>query len=447
MHIKIICFTCYIYNTNLATAMLHTIRWKIGLLMFLGILINYLDRVNISQSILIITKTFQFSALQKGWVLSAFAIGYVLAMMIGGYVVSRLGARAALTAAGVLLALASVGCGLSTGFISLLVCRFLIGVFEAPVYPAFASIAGTWFPKNERAKAIGLFDIGSYMGIASATLVIGFLLTKFNWGISFIFSGACTLAWALVWYAYFRDNPANHPNISARETALVTGSATTTEQTTAKTSWLKYLGNKKVIGISIGFFCFNYLKSFYLTWLPTYMVEAKGIKLLSYSLVGSIPVIFAVVGEVITAFIIDRFIAKGYSPTYVKKLPICLGLILSTVIIFSLFTTNFIAITTLLTISYIFLVSASVSIWSIPQELAINKQDIAIIGSIQNTFSNISGIVAPIITGYLYGATGSFLWPFILSIILSLVGAFSYWVIAGELTVIKASPKLPSPVV
>jgi len=441
MHIKIICFTRYIYNTNLAIAMLYTIRWKIGLLMFLGILINYLDRVNISQSILIISKTFQFTALQKGWVLSAFASGYVLAMMVGGYLVSKLGARVALTAAGTLLALASVGCGLSTGFVSLLVFRFLIGVFEAPVYPAFASIAGTWFPKNERAKAIGLFDIGSYMGIASATLVIGFLLTNFNWGVSFIFSGACTLVWALVWYAYFRDNPARHPRISHREVETIAGNNTVTGLATAKTPWLKYLTNKKVIGISVGFFCFNYLKSFYLTWLPTYMVEAKGIKLLSYSLVGSIPVIFAVIGEIITAFIIDRFIAKGYNPTYVKKLPVCAGLILSTVIIFSLFTTNFIAIITLLTISYIFLVSASVSIWSIPQELATAKQDIAIIGSIQNTFSNISGIVAPIITGYLYGKTGSFLWPFILSIILSLVGAFSYWVIAGELTVVSFARK------
>ena len=166
------------------------------------------------------------------------------------------------------------------------------------------------------------------------------------------------------------------------------------------------------------------------------MVETKGIKLLSFGLVGSIPIVFAIVGEIFTAYTIDRLIAKGLPPTYVKKLPVCLGMILSTVIIFSLFTTNIILIFILLTASYIFLVSGSVGIWSIPEELAATKKEISVIGSIQNTFSNIAGIIAPVVTGYFYGTTGSFLIPFVISIILSLVGAASYWKITGQLTVI-----------
>jgi len=416
--------------------MLATVRWKIGLLMFFGILINYLDRVNISQSILVITKHgFPLTEVQKGWVLSAFSIGYVAIMMVGGYLVFKLGARIALTVSTILLALASVGCGLSIGFISLLVCRFLIGIFEAPIYPAFASIAGIWFPKRERVKAIGLFDIGSYTGIGVASLVIVFLITRFSWQASFILSGALTFLWAVIWYFYYRDSPSSHPNISKSE--IVTIGNNVQQQSNAKTPWLQYLRNRKVVGISIGFFCFNYLKNFYLTWLPTYMVEAKGIKLPSYGFVGSLPIMFAILGEIITAYIIDKLIAKGHPATRVKKLPICAGMMLSTVIIFSLFTTNMVTIITLLVISYVFLVSASVGIWSIPEELAQSKNEIAIIGSIQNTFSNIAGIVAPVITGYLYGKTGSFLLPFILSVIISLIGAGSYWKVVGELTFIK----------
>jgi ACS family glucarate transporter-like MFS transporter len=414
--------------------MLTTIRWKIGLLMFLGIMINYLDRVNISSSIIIITKGFNLSQVQKGWVLSAFAIGYVLMMVVGGYAVFKFGPRVALTVSALLLALTTVCCGLSVGFISLLVFRFLIGVFEAPIYPAFASIAGTWFPKRERVKAIGLFDIGSYVGIAFATLVIPLLLTNFNWRISFIASGVFTLLWVAAWFFYFRDKPAAHPNISKRELSVI---GTSEQQNLQKVSWLKYLRSNKVIGISIGFFCFNYLKSFYLTWLPTYMVQVKGIKLLSFGFVGSLPIIFAVAGEIGTAHLIDTLVAKGYSPTRVKKLPICIGMMLSTIIIFSLFTTNVIAIVTLLTLSYIFLVSASAGIWSIPGELAKAKNEIAIIGSIQNTFSNVAGIVAPIVTGYIYGKTNSFFIPFVISIAISLLGAISYWNIAGELSIIK----------
>ncbi len=417
--------------------MVKTVRWKIGALMFLGILINYLDRVNISQSILVIPKSFGLTDLQKGWILSAFGIGYVLMMMIGGYAVFKFGARKALTISMLLLSLVSICCGLSFNFLSLLVCRFLVGIFEAPIYPAFAAIAGIWFPKQERVKAIGLFDIGSYTGVGFATVVIVFLIAHFNWRVSFAFSGVLTFTWALIWFYYYRDSPASHPNISKQEVLHINKNVQ--QETPQKISVLKYLRNRKVIGISIGFFCFNYLKSFYLTWLPTYLVETKGIKLLSYGLVGSIPIVFAIFGEILVAYIIDKLIAKGYPPTYVKKTPVCLGMILSTIIIFSLFTANTLVILIMLTISYIFLVSASVGIWSIPEELAETKKEISIIGSIQNTFSNISGIIAPVVTGYFYGQTKSFLIPFIISIIVSLVGAASYWTIAGKLTVIKFS--------
>ena len=403
--------------------------------MFLGILINYLDRINISQSIIVITKSFSLSGLQKGWVLSSFAIGYVAMMMVGGYAVFKWGARAALAVSMILLSAATICCGLSVSFFSLLICRFLVGIFEAPVYPAFASIAGIWFPKQERVKAIGFFDIGSYVGVGFATLAIVFLITHFNWRVSFVFSGLLTFSWAMVWCYYYRDSPAAHPKISRQEIILINKGIQ--QESPQKVSWLKYLANRKVIGISTGFFCFNYLKSFYLTWLPTYMVETKGIKLLSFGFVGSIPILFAIVGEIITAYYIDRLISKGGSATYVKKAPICVGLILSTVIIFSLFTSNTIVILMLLTISYVFLVSASVGIWSIPEELAATKQEISIIGSIQNTFSNIAGIIAPIVTGYFYEETNSFLIPFLISIVVSLVGAVSYWKITGELTIIK----------
>lgn len=417
-----------------------TVRWKICFLMFLGILINYLDRVNISQAIIEIPKSFVLSGAQKGWVLSAFGVGYVAMMMAGGYFVFRLGARAALTVSTILLALTSIACGLSTSFIMLLVLRFFIGVFEAPVYPAFASIAGIWFPKKERVKAIGFFDIGSYAGIAFATLVIVYIIANYGWRASFMFSGMFTLLWSAVWFFYYRDAPAAHPYITPAEVTTIGNNVT--QQTRTKGAWLKYIGHRKVIGISIGFFCFNYLKSFYLTWLPTYMVETKGIKLLAFGVVGSLPLLFAIAAELFTAYTIDRLIAKGYPATYVKKLPVCIGMLLSTIIAFSLFTTSVAVIVVLLTLSYIFLLSASVSIWSIPEELAQSKKDIAIIGSIQNTFSNIAGIVAPIATGYMYNQTGSFLWPFMVSVAISVIGAFSYWKVVGKLSFItfKNSP-------
>ena len=174
--------------------------------------------------------------------------------------------------------------------------RFLVGIFESPIYPAFASIAGTWFPRAERVKAIGLFDIGSYVGIGFATLVLASIITNFSWQVSFFFSGAFTFLWTVVWFFYFRDSPTAHPGITQRELNVLKANNSIQEKT-LKVPWVKYLGNRKVIGISVGFFCFNYLKSFYLTWLPTYMVETKGKKLQSIGQVGCKPILFAIDDE------------------------------------------------------------------------------------------------------------------------------------------------------
>jgi ACS family glucarate transporter-like MFS transporter len=337
------------------------------------------------------------------------------------------------------LAAANAFCGLCHGFYSLLFFRFLVGIFEAPIYPAFAAIAGVWFPRSERVKAIGFFDIGSYTGIGVATLVIGLIITRFAWQASFMFSGLLTALWAFVWFWYYRDEPANHPNVSLAELSVLKQG--TIKQAGPKVNWLKYLGNRKVLAISLGFFCFNYLKSFYLTWLPTYVVESKHINLAQFSTAGAIPVVFAVAAEIGMAILIDRLVAKGLPPGRVKKLPVGLGMVLSTVMVFSLFTSNIVAIVALLTLSYMFLTSASVAIWSIPAELSPSASEVAVIGSIQNTFSNLAGIFAPIATGYFYGQTGSFVVPFAISIAIGIIGAVSYWVLAGKLEFIRFGQK------
>lgn len=414
--------------------MLKTVRWKIGLLMFFGVAINYLERVNISHAIIVITKDFSLSNIEKGYILSAFSFGYVLLMMLGGYIIFKFGARISLFASTMLLSATSIFCGFATGFYSLLVSRFFIGVFETPTFPSNAYTVSKWFPKNERGKATGLFDAGSYVGAAIAAPLIIYIIVKFNWRICFIISGLLGIVWSLIWYLFFRDNPKQHFKITKEELAVIN---TNQIEKPKKIEWKKYLSNRKVIGMSIGFFCYNYLKSFHLTWFPTYLVESKGMDFIKLSYAALIPPLFAIIGELCTGHLVDRFISKGVSPTYAKKIPICLGLLLSSIITLSLFSSNIIIVMTLITLSYMFLISASVGIWSIPDELAENKNSVAIIGGIQNTFSNVAGIIAPIVTGYIYQQTNSFLIPFLLSSCLAVLGAISYWFVVGDLKTLK----------
>ncbi len=410
-----------------------TIRWKIGILMFLGVAINYLDRVNISHAIIAISKEFSLSDIEKGYILSAFSFGYVLLMPLGGILIFKFGSRISLFFSTILLSLATILSGFTSSFYSLFSSRFFIGGFESPTFPSNAYSVSKWFPKKERGKATGLFDAGSYIGTAIAAPIIIYLIVRYNWRICFIVSGIIGLIWSVVWYIFYRDNPTKHPKITKEEANILDKDIFTIDKK-EKIEWKKYLLNKKVLGMSLGFFCYNYLKSFHLTWFPTYLIESKGLEFISLSFAALFPPIFAVLGELFTGHIIDVSISKGISVNYAKKIPICIGLIFSSVITFSLFSSNMIVVIGLITLSYMFLISASVGIWSMPDELTVNKRSIAIVGSIQNTFSNIAGIVAPIITGYLYYMTKSFLAPFILSCFLAFLGAISYWFIVGDLT-------------
>lgn len=415
--------------------MLKSVRWKIGGLMFLGVAYNYLDRVNISHAIIYIAEELSITNIEKGYILSSFSLGYVLFMPFGGLLVYKYGARFSLFFSGLLLSFVTILTGFSNNFNSLLLNRFFTGIFEAPIFPANAFIVSKWFPKRERNKAISLFDSGSYIGAAVAAPIVIFLIVKYNWRVSFYITGIIGIIWSCIWVLYYRDKPSNHLKIKHDELLLINHDARTDK--TNKIEFNKYLKNKKILGISLGFFCYNYLKSFHLTWFPVYLVETKDLNFVDLSYAAFLPSFMAIISELFVGHIMDKSIERGISPILVKKIPICFGLIFSSIIVFSIFTKSIIIVIMLTTLSYMFLISASVGIWSIPDDLAQNKREVALIGSIQNTFSNIAGIIAPIITGYLYHYSENFLIPFIVSCAISLVGAFSYWYVVGDLKPIK----------
>ena len=194
--------------------------------------------------------------------------------------------------------------------------------------------------------------------------------------------------------------------------------------------------NRKVLGMSIGFFCYNYIKNFYLTWFPSYLVSEKGFSILNVGIWGILPPIAAVFGGLIAGTITDKMISKGYSKTLSRKLPLCVGLICSGSIVFAELVHSGYHAVVLLSFSFAMAIAASPSIWAIPGDIAPDPNLVGTIGGIQNTVSNIAGIVAPIITGYIIYRTGGFRTALLLSGVISCIGAFSYTFIVGKLEVI-----------
>jgi ACS family glucarate transporter-like MFS transporter len=409
------------------------IRWRVGILMFLGIVINYMDRVNISHAIVLIAEDMHLTPVQQGIIMSSFSWGYVFFMLMGGWLVDRFGPRVVNALSCVAWSVFTGMGALVNGYVPFLLSRFLLGAGEAPIFPGNASVVKRWFPLQERGKATALFDVGSYVGAAIVAPIIIYLMLKVGWRPSFLLFAAMGIVWSIVWYVSYRD-PSQHPKVSAEERAFIQSKVE--KQMDAGASGVSIwhlMSYRKIWGMSLGFFSYNYLKNFFLTWFPSYLIAERGFSFMKVGIVALIPPMCAIIAELLVGHLTDVLINRGVRVTYARKIPLCLGMLLSSVIIFATFTESPVWTMFFLSLSYASVISASTGIWAIPGDVAPSPDTVGRIGGIQNTFSNIAGIVAPIITGALFGMTGSFTLPLIVSGVIAIIGALSYWFIVGEL--------------
>jgi len=398
-------------------------RWKLGILMSLGILINYIDRVNISHALIPLSKELNLSQVQQGVVLSAFSWGYVALMPVGGVLVDRWGAVFISTGAATVWSLATAWSGIAHNFVTMFMSRLFVGVGEAPIFPADARLVHDEFPLNERGKATALFDAGSYVGIALCAPIVVIVMTTFGWRISFLACSCFGLIWAVVWS---RCAP-------RLQTATLSLDCKLAPQQQYRLGFKRLIVNRKVLGASFGFFCYNYSKSFYLTWFPTYLVTERGFSFLKVGIVGMIPPLFAVIGESFSGAWTDWMISRGVSITVARKTPLCIGMLLGSTIMLTEVVTSQWAILSILSFAFAATISSSPSIWTIPGDLAPLPNYVGAIGGIQNTFSNLAGIIAPVITGLLVAKTGSFSIALIVTAVVAVSGSLSYWFVVGEL--------------
>ncbi|HEY9605544.1 MAG TPA: MFS transporter [Allocoleopsis sp.] len=398
-------------------------RWWLVMLMSIGICINYIDRVNISHAIVMIADEFKLSAFQQGIVLSAFSWGYVIFMAAGGLLVDRIGAVRTASVAALAWSLATAWTGLASNLAGLFCSRIAVGLGEAPIFPANARIVREEFPVYERGRATALFDAGSYMGTALSAPLVVYTMVSFGWRWSFLACALLGFLWVFLWQK-------NVPRLQATHSQP-------THQPDLGVFWRKafvqLLTERRVLGASLGFFCYNYAKSFFLTWFPSFLIKERGFSLLSVGYVGLLPPLCAIIGELVAGWATDAMIQRGISVTVARKTPLCLGLLLASTVGFSTVVTSQWVILLLLSFSFTATIAASPGIWAIPGDIAPGPELVGTIGGIQNTFSNVAGIVAPVITGAIVARTGSFEVALIVSATVAILGAFSYWFIVGSL--------------
>lgn len=370
-------------------------RWEIAILLGIGVLVNYIDRVNISVAYDGLHAEFGISTIAFGYLLGAFNWTYAAAQLPVGVLLDRFGVQRIGRIGTFVWSVASFGAALAPSVPAFFGMRLLLGLGEAPTFPANAKAIGQWFPRNQRGLATAIFDAAAKFGPAIGVPLVGFLLIHFGWRWSFAASGILSFIYFGAFCAFYRD--LNSADVAERS-GIGAGSG-------APLTYL--LRQPKVIGLVTGFFGYNYCLYLLLLWLPTYFSTLK-VRPFTSALYSAVPWLVATFADLLVGgLMVDYLIRSGRDQTRVRLGVLIGGTLVGLCLAGAIFTRNPIVALVWLSVSLGGLSAAAPVGWSIPSLIA-PKDSVGKVGSILNTGNQLAGIVAPVLTGYILSWTKSF---------------------------------------
>ena len=413
------------------------VRYGMLALVFVNVVINYLDRTNISVAATAISGELKLSSVQLGLIFSAFGWTYAALQIPGGLVADRIAPRILYALCLVTWSIATLLQGFVKGFASLFAFRLATGAFEAPSYPINNRVVTSWFPEHERASAIALYVSGQFIGLAFLTPVLVAIQVYAGWRGLFVVTGLTGLVWGLVWYLFYRD-PLQSSRVNQAELDYIEkgGGVFTGKKDNVpnpawrKEDWKQVFSSRTLWGIYIGQFCVNATLWFFLTWFPTYLVQYRGLNFIKSGFLASIPFLAACAGLLLSGFLSDYLISKGKSVSMARKTPIIVGLIISGCIVGANYTEDTTLVIFFMAAAFFGAGMALIS-WIFVSILS-PKHLIGLTGGVFNFMGNLASIIVPIVIGFL-ASGGNFKPALVFVGALGLIGACSYIFLVGKI--------------
>ncbi|WCM22005.1 MFS transporter [Paraburkholderia bryophila] len=420
-------------------------------MLFITVVITYLDRSNLSIAATAIAQDLQLDPAQMGLVFSAFGWSYALLQIPGGMLVDRTRPRLLLALIIGLWSVATILQGFAGAFAVLLSLRVLLGALEAPAYPTLNRVVTTWFPDNERARAIASYTSGQYVGLAFLTPALVLTQQHFGWQGVFFLTGAIGVLWGLVWYASYRE-PLEATDISEAELETIRaggglvdlggsdasggsgGSAKPRRARYGAADWRAVLGNRKLWGVYIGQIAVTSTLWFFLTWFPTYLVKYRHMDFLKAGFMAAVPFLAAFVGILASGTLSDWLIRRGVSVTVARKAPIVTGLLLSTAIVGANYVETPAMVILFMAIAFFGSGFSSIT-WVLVSSMA-KKELLGLTGGMFNLMGNLSSICVPVVIGFIV-RNNDFKPALVFMSAVGVVGALSYLFLVGKIERIR----------
>ncbi len=417
-------------------------RWGVGFLLGAGILVSFLDRINLSVAAPQLQKVFNLTATDLGYLFSAYAWTYTVLQIPVGLVVDRLGVTRVGRWGSLLWTLASGVTAVAVGYGGIVAARLLLGVAEAPSFPVVSKATGHWFPRSERARATSIFDASAKFSNVVGIPLIALAVVNFGWRWGFAITSAISFVYFLAFCALYRD-PSGDPRLSPREYEHIRSGGAVPEGLSQAGSlgMMGYLLRQpKVWGLAIGFGAYGYSFYLFLTWLPTYFVRTGGLSILEGAVLAATPWAFATLTDLgVGGWLIDALIARGCDETRVRKSVLVIGMLFGLAVVGVTRTANPLWETFWLSLSLGGLAAAAPVGWSMPSLIA-PKGGVGAVGGIMNFAVNLMGIAAPIVTGHIVDYTHSFTDAFLAAALILVVGILAFVFLLGRIETLPAPP-------
>jgi ACS family D-galactonate transporter-like MFS transporter len=382
--------------------------------------IAYIDRVNISVAGPTLRKELGLTPTELGLIFAAFAYPYAAMQIVGGWASDRFGPRRVLAALSLLWAMATIMTGLSWSVASLVAFRILVGVGEGGAFPTATRAFTSWLPVRERGFAQGITHSFARLGGAVTPPIVLAIVARYGWREAFYVLGATSLAWTAVWVASYTDTPDEHPWVSGSELAEIHAGGGSTRLAQGPTPWREIVSRMWLV--TVVDFCYGWSLWVFLTWLPSYLSDARGFRLDRIALMTTLPLLCGVVGDTLGGVISDAIFRRTGNLRLARRTLLVVGLGGAFAFMLpAIVTGSALRAVYLLAAAFFFLELTNAVLWTLPIDIAGLYAGTA--GGIMNTGFGVAGMISPVVFGVLIQRTGHYELPLFISAGLLLVGA------------------------